>query len=609
MPKDESRSTFPDARLIAEGFSATQQGSFINTTYVDLSGTQSLDGLCLAKATEPRFELSSTESIRLSRPGVFRNTGEVLIKDEQEGQARRETRQTIQGPKQESIQAKKRVRALNAALQLGDAKISLNRTRKAESTDAQAEWMTFGNDWLIYCTSILPVAEEEETWRRTFPPSYTSVSRIYRPTQFAQALGIGVCEHIGATGKAAPLKGTFYGFKTMETHRTPQLVVHGPVLYVDDPYGCIAESEVGWPRICSMIFVKSSKYAAQKEYRFAMLSISPEVGDVFDLPMSGMLRDCLEPVTLAAPTENAIATISPDVTAGEPEKQTNHGYTYRRRKVRRESMIAGGDGPGTNQTKEEIVEETVTSPDEVPDPFPSDVAPDVIMVHQVGGQLQLVHTAYRDFETNHWRIETEPTSPSIIQDTGPQALAKALEVPPELRLEPRVEPPVHPGFVLDLCLNPSVPRPPLKYEGLERCNFSEIEHVFACGRALGSAVEQVPDALREAAGASAWYAYLFIQDLVCLFGPLVKSLCVIRECVAVVELERAPFSGGVAWATFSGTGAYTLHVQHGGLEAITYSGQAGRAGPITDHMYVKPLQEHGWALKHRPPGQPRARRS
>ena len=607
MAKDENRSAFSDAQLIAEGFSGTPQGSFINTTYVDLSGTQSLDGLCLAKATEPRFELSTTEAIRLSRPGVFRKTGEVLIKDEQEGQARRETRKTVQGAKQESIQAENRVLALNAALQLGKAKISLNQTRKAESTDAQAEWMTFGNDWLIYCTSILPAADEEEAWRRTFPASYTSISRIYRPTQFAQALGTGVCEHIGATGKAAPMQGTFYGFKTMETHRTPQLVVHGPVLYVDDPYGCIAESEVGWPRICSMIFVKSRAYAAQKEYRFAMLSISPQVGDVFDLPMSGMLRDCLKPVTFPAPAENAVVTISPDESAGEPEKQTNHSYTYRRRKIRRQSMNANGDAPETNQTKEEIVEETVTPPDEVPDPFPSDETPDVIMVHQVGGQLRLVHSAYRDLETNHWRIETQPASPSIIQDSSLQGLTNALEVPPDLRLESREELPVHPGYVLDLCLNPSVPRPPWNYEGLGRCNSSEIEHVFACGRALSSAVEQVPDTSREAAAGSAWYAYLFIQDLVSLFGPVVKSLCVIRECVAVVELERAPFSGAVAWATFSGAGAYTLHVQHGGVEAITYSGQAGRAGPITEHTYVDPLQEHGWVLKHRPPGQPRVR--
>ena len=531
--------------MMLEGFFATPQGSLVSTTYVDLSGTLPLDGLCLAKATEPRFELSTTESIRLSRPGVFRNTGEVLVKDEQEGRARRETRETVQSKRKESMQVERRVRALNAALRLGDAKISVKETRKEESTNTHAEWLTFGNDWLIYCTSILPAAgEEEEVWRQTFPASYTSVSRIYRPTQFAQALGNGVCEHIGAAGKAEPLRGTFHGFRTMETHRTPQLVVHGPVLYVDDPYSCIAETEAGWPRLCSMIFIKSHAYAAQREYRFAMLSIRPEVGEVFDLPVSGMLRDCLKPMKFPVPVESGAVKISSDDSAAGAERKTFEGYTYRRRKVRRESTNTGSDEPGTNRTKEEIVEETVTSPDEVPDPFPSDERPDVIMVHQIGGELRLVHQAYRDEETNHWRIETQPAAPTIIQESSSHGLAKALEVPPDLRLESRAEPPIHPGYVLDLCLNPSVPRPPWRYEGLERCNRVEIEHVLACGQALGSAVEQVPDTLREMAAASAWYAYLFIQDVVSLFGPVVKNVCVIRECVAVVQLARISHQGG-----------------------------------------------------------------
>ena len=173
----------------------------------------------------------------------------------------------------------------------------------------------------------------------------------------------------------------------------------------------------------------------------------------------------------------------------------------------------------------------------------------------------------------------------------------------------REEPPVHPGYVLDLCLNPSVPRSPRRYEGLERCNWFEIEHTLACGQALGSAVEQVPDALREAAAASAWYAYLFIQDLVSLFGPVVKTVCVIRECVAVVQLERATFSGAAAWATFSGAGAYTLHIHHGNVEAITYSGHTQRSRPIHEGTYVKALQGHGWALKRGRPSQSRPRAS
>ena len=47
-----------------------------------------------------------------------------------------------------------------------------------------------------------------------------------------------------------------------------------------------------------MCFLKSRErdQVAQEEYRFILLSIGDEVGDGFDLPVSGMLKDCLLPV-------------------------------------------------------------------------------------------------------------------------------------------------------------------------------------------------------------------------------------------------------------------------------------------------------------------------
>ena len=148
----------------------------------------------------------------------------------------------------------RRVRAINAGLRLCHANLSVSGSAKTKRTHTAASALTFGKDWLIYCTSLLPEAGEEGAWRRTFPENYTSVARIHRPTQFAQALGLAVCKHIGATGKPAPMKATFHGFKTFEVHRTPQIVLHGPVLYVDDPYRCIDDADTGWAQICSMIF-------------------------------------------------------------------------------------------------------------------------------------------------------------------------------------------------------------------------------------------------------------------------------------------------------------------------------------------------------------------
>ena len=591
-------SAFANARILSEGWFTTPQGDMVQTNYIDLAGTLPPETPSLAKASEPRFDLRTAASLRLSRPGVFRETGEVLVKDEQEGRARTSTRETIEGPTGATTQRDRRVRAVNAGLRLCHAKLSVSGTMREERTNTATSALTFGKDYLIYCASLWPEAGEENVWRRTFPENYTSVARIHRPTQFAQALGLGVCEHIGATGKPAPVKGAFHGFKTFEMQRTPQIVLHGPVLYVDDPYRCIAEAEAGWAQICSMIYVKSREYAAQKEYRFAMLSIRPEVDEVFDLPVSGMLRDCLLPAKSPLGAANGPVTMGRNEQEPGEQRETNRGYTYRRSRVRRETGQWRKDGePVSGRAKEEIVEETVTSPEEVPEPFPEEVKqPDIIVFEQVGGRVRFAHRIYREEETKSMRIETLRTNPAIVDDPGPSGLPQALEIPPEERFEALDEPPPDPRFVLDLCLNPSVPRSPGRYEGLARCSRVEVEHALACWRSLGAAVDMFDGQNRERAAAAAWYAAEFIVDLVSWFGPIVKSVCVIRECVAVVEFERAPFSGAVGWATFSGTGTYTLYVHLGNVEEVVFSSRFSRAGRMSP-TYMEALQKHGWHLK------------
>ena len=601
MSEQQNQSSFPDAVMLAEGYFAGPRGCMVHTDYVDLSGRLTPDGLCLAKATEPQFELSSAKAIRLSRPGKFRSTGEVLVRDEREGWAKRENRRTV--AETEAPETARRVAAVNAGLGLGDAKIRVDASERSRRTNTESASLTFGKDWLIYCTSTMPPADEEEAWRRTFPASYTAVSSIHRPTQFAQALGAGVCEHIGATGKPAPVKATFHGFRTMERERIPQVVLHGPVLYVDDPYRCIDGTEQGWPRICSMIFVKSREYAAQREYRFAVLSVPPEAGEVFDLPMSGMLRDCLEPPEDPAGAAGSV-NMSVDGSGVKPQ-ETIHGYTYRRTRTQRETVNTRGDEPGSAGMKEVVVDETVTSPEEIPEPFPPDEQPDVIVVDQVAGQARYIHRAYE--ETTHWRIESMLAESALVENDGANAFARMLEVPPELRLAAQQVPPVDPGHIIELFRNPSVPKPPRRDEGLDRLDRADLAHVLACQRALGGAVEQVPELLRERAAASAWYAALFIEDVVRTFGPVVKSVCVIVECVAVVELERAPLSGSVAWGTFSGAGTWSLHLRHRAGEDVIHGGRRQRASPMTFGTYVDALEEHGWGSRRESARWPRAR--
>ena len=211
-----SQSTFANARILGEGSFTTPQANVVQTIYVDLAGKLPPEVLCLVKVSEPQFDLRTADSVRLSRPGVFRKTGEVLVKDEQEGRARTSTRETIEGPTGATTHSDRRVRAINAGLRLCDTKLTVSGATRAKRTQTATSAVTFGKDWLIYCTSLWPEAGEEDAWRRTLPENYTSVARIHRPTQFAQALGLGVCEHIGAIGKPAPMTGAFHGFKTFE---------------------------------------------------------------------------------------------------------------------------------------------------------------------------------------------------------------------------------------------------------------------------------------------------------------------------------------------------------------------------------------------------------
>ena len=594
MPQNSDCAIFPDARMLHDGCFTTPQGNLVMSNYVDLSGALPLDGFSLAKASEPRFHLRASGTIRLSRPALFRTTGEVLVKDDQEGEARTTTRNTAETPG-EQADLDRRNRAVSAAARLGRTKLSVNARAKEKRTNTAAAKVTFGKDWLIYCTSVWPEPEEKHAWHRTFPDGYTSVARIYRPTQFAQALGFAICEHVGATGKPAPTQGTFFGFRTVEVERIHQLVVHGPVLYVDDPYRCIEEAEEGWAQVCSMIFVKSRAYAAQREYRFAAMSIRSEVGDVIDLPVSGMMRDCLEPANTPLIAADQQVTITADESETPEKRETSRGYTYRRRMVKRQTGNWGGDEETVGREREEIVEETVTSPDEVPDQFPSEEKqPDVIVFHQIGSRYRFVHHAYRNQETERWRFETLRENPAIVQNPRLGRLPDGLNVPEDVRFDSLEEHPVDPELVLDLCLNPSIPKPPLKYSPLSRLSRSEVGHAMACYRSLGMAVDLLEGVDQERAAASAWYAFRFILDLVSRFGAIVKTVCVIRECVAVVELERAPLSGAVAWATFSGIGTYTLHVDRRNVEEVLFSGRFSRAGPMSESTGFDTLRANGW---------------
>ena len=102
---------------------------------------------------------------------------------------------------------------------------------------------------------------------------------------------------------------------------------------------------------------------------------------------------------------------------------------------------------------------------------------------------------------------------------------------------------------------------------------------------------------RARAAASAWFAQRFILDLVTRFGPIVHSVCIIRDSLAVVQLTQAPLTRAVAWVVLSGTGTYLLNIDDGKVEEKVFPGGSSRAGRLGPEVYVELLERYGGPRK------------
>ncbi|MCY4555301.1 MAG: hypothetical protein OXF79_02715 [Chloroflexi bacterium] len=244
---------FPRANVLSEGFFFAPDGSAVNTIYMDLAGTHDYGKQSLVKLGRKRHRLASYKSIRLSRPSVFRADSEGLIADEREG-------------------------VVDLDRQGGPGEIH------------------FGRDTLIYCVSLWPPGGNLRVLRRAFPADYNGASRICRPRQFAQAVGLAMCEHLGAHGAVQPFRDQFDGFGTRHYERVALGLVHGPVLYSDQKARLVMMAETPLERLATLLLTKPSSHAAQDEYRYIVMQVPEHLGEVVDLPVSGMMRDCLRPL-------------------------------------------------------------------------------------------------------------------------------------------------------------------------------------------------------------------------------------------------------------------------------------------------------------------------
>ena len=311
----------PDQPLMLnEGFIVTDGGHLIISRYVDIGLTKlSQKPQVLLKATEAKYGLEYSATIRLSAPHLFREYGETFIQDDQEGKAQRQ-RVTGGDPQTYDDESREQERALTA---LGIKDVKINRSEKP-NVHTDSDSLTFGQSSWIYCTSILPAPNERDMWRKHLPFKYDHESVIRQPTKFAQALGLLLADQVGPQKKEKD--GNFSQGDSIKSLHDTQLVLHGPVWYTDDVFGFLESRESDLLYWMYPLFLKDSQYKEQREYRFVLHCETPVQEQHLDLQISGMMRDSLAPFHSTSPVQfkmaDEVCASQPSQTVAKPTPKT-----------------------------------------------------------------------------------------------------------------------------------------------------------------------------------------------------------------------------------------------------------------------------------------------
>ena len=241
----------------------------------------------LVKGSESQFAIDSCATIRLSTPSYFREDGESLIWDLQEGYVSREPRYEERGNDPNEF---RKVQQINAAMfhkhQLMQRMGGLS-TERVDVRESEQSYLEYGDNCLILCTSIKPTNNEMwKSWRDSLEPTYDHVSTIHDAHAFAEALGAMAFQQKGLLGGGLSFRHPYTYFEA-QCLNLP--VVYGPVVYVKDRKSYINQATSNIEFVLRCIFAKSVEHKAQREFRFAIttdvkfesqclsLALSPEL--------------------------------------------------------------------------------------------------------------------------------------------------------------------------------------------------------------------------------------------------------------------------------------------------------------------------------------------
>ena len=233
-------------------------------------------------------------TIRVSKPPHFRKYGEGLVRDPSEGTASTSvtTEHRVDDPR-DLRERQEFFDEIGACAESIGEKIRLTAI-SSKTTSKRTSRILFGRNGWIYSTAIEPTSEEQwdQLWK-SLEPEYDHADHIYRISQFAWSLGLMVVEQLGARGQDQIHTDSF-GDQSFETRSKGQLIVHGPVIYVADPFRAIDSARTDMERTLLPIFVKHRRFVGHREYRFVIWTEEEPPELLVDLKVSHAMLGALD---------------------------------------------------------------------------------------------------------------------------------------------------------------------------------------------------------------------------------------------------------------------------------------------------------------------------
>ena len=576
-----------DMVWVNEGFVLNDAEHLIMTSYVDLRppGTR-IPITGLVRGCEGKCALEDSETILVSNPSRFREYGEGLILDIQEGLAREESVVTTRETAAESTR-QRAVSDLNEAFELLDRRMRLkySESNTKSNTDTATKSFTYAKEWWVFCTSIQPATDDLEAWRETLSEDYDHVSAIGQPARFAHALAHMVADQLGPQLSEGSMTNSTGGVETEKTKHKTQWVLHGPVVYTDGVYDLLEGITNNEQRIAAQMFVKDRKYEAQQEYRFVVLNEGAEQ-ETAVLQISGMMRDALKQ-TAHGLVRHARVPLSSgaDVEADSPPagaeipKPVSKQATARRRSAKREEWRFEARGPdgevlsSDGGLRESVKEQTVTwrqdserdepreqthsgqsdhgmeEPLSTPDPLDSRGDP----ANEQSDEEVAKELALDEFELGERQSEDDEPAIPIRTVTG--RVYKSFE---------------------EMLDDPTYPMSPVGKVWQEDVNTpDEIAKTYRAIDVLDMKMKDIGEQFRQDIASAGWYAMLCIRNIYGRLGDIVDTVSIERERFVVIRLREEEASNVRARIVIAPSGAYAYSLYSPNEEQLGYGGLEG----------------------------------